>query len=845
MPEITKEFERLVKNKFELYNSLFLNLPFSNVRNTGMFIPLLHQVCKSGLESGKEPLQILDSFFQVTAGITAEQKKIDFMFWMIQYIERQIVLYDSVEDAAYPEIQKLEDELLLKDFITLLKEKANPEEISKRLSEFSARIVLTAHPTQFYTQPVLDIMNRLRSLILENNIGDIDLTMQQLGLTSLVNSQKPTPYEEAKNIIYFLRNVYYDAIGELFSRLKNLLNDNNFKNANIIRIGFWPGGDRDGNPYVTSDVTMDVANELRMSLMKCYYKDVKNLEQKLTFRKVEELVAGLRSEIYKAMFDSQKIISTEEILQPLLKIRELLINYYNSLYLELIDNLIDKVRIFRTHFAVFDIRQNHSVHKSAIEEVLKKEKLISKNLDELKEEKLIDILLHKKIEINPGQFEDELIKDTLINIIQLKQIQKKNGEDGCARYIISNSEDIYSVLFVYALFRWCWKGNKISFDIVPLFESMEAMSNSENIMKSLFNIPEYKKHLEQRKDTQTIMLGFSDGTKDGGYLKANWSIFKTKEKLSSVCNRYKIKALFFDGRGGPPSRGGGKTHKFYATQTEKIANNEIQLTVQGQTITSKYGTKEHFSNNVEQLLTAGLSNKFFAEGNKIPEKSRKIIEELAQISFEKYKSLKNHEKFLPYLEKKSTLKYYGETNIGSRPAKRGSKDKLDMKDLRAISFVGSWSQLKQNVPGYFGVGTALKKLADRGKLNELKKIFNEVPFFKVLMLNSMMSLSKCYFELTTYFKKDKEFKDFWSILYREYKLSREMLLKISGFKELMEEGPVSGSSIAIREQIVLPLLVIQQYAMQKIEQNSKCKKTYEKIVKRSLYGNINASRNSA
>jgi len=541
----------------------------------------------------------------------------------------------------------------------------------------------------------------------------------------------------------------------------------------------------------------------------------------------------------------KKIISTEEILQPLFKIRKLLINYYNSLYLELLDNLIDKVRIFRTHFAVLDIRQNHSVHKSAIEEILRKENLISEKLDEITEEKLFDILLHKKIEIDPGQFEDELIKDTLINITQLKQIQRKNGEDGCCRYIISNSEDIYSVLFVYALFRWCWKSSTVNFDIVPLFESMDAMNNSEKIMKSLFDITEYKNHLEQRKHTQTIMLGFSDGTKDGGYLKANWSIFKTKENLSTICSRHKIKAVFFDGRGGPPARGGGKTHKFYATQTEKIANNEIQLTVQGQTITSKYGTKEHFNNNIEQLLTAGLSNKFFTDRNKISEKSWKIIEELSQISFEKYKSLKNHKKFLPYLAKKSTLKYYGETNIGSRPAKRGSKDKLDMEDLRAISFVGSWSQLKQNVPGYFGVGTALKKLADQGKLNELIKIFNEVPFFKVLMLNSMMSLSKCYFELTTYFKKDGEFKDFWNVLYREYKLSREMLLKISGFEELMEEEPISGSSIAIREQIVLPLLVIQQYAMQKIEQDSKHKKIYEKVVRRSLYGNINASRNSA
>lgn len=843
--DLKKEFEKLVKNRFEVYNSLFLNLPFSKIRDTGMFIPLLQRVCKKGLQAAKDPIEILDEFFKMNSSFNSEDQKIDFMFRIIQYIERQIVLYDSVEDAAFPAIQNLRNDLSLKDFIKLLKEETDSEEISARLSEFSARIVLTAHPTQFYSHPVLDIMSRLRNHILNNEINNIDLTLQQLGLTSLVNLQKPTPLDEAKNIIYFLRNVYYDAVGELFSQIKSFLENDEFDNPGIIKIGFWPGGDRDGNPYVTSEVTMNVADELRMSLMKCYYRDVKNLGQKMTFRKVEDLIAGIRSELYIAMFEPTKIINSEDLLNPLLKVRKIIIEDYNQLYLELLDDLIIKIRIFKTHFAVFDIRQNHSVHKKVIEEIFKKEELITKSLDEIREDDLTEILIHKKIKINPEVFEDKIVKDTLKNIIQLKQIQNKNGVEGCCRYIISNSEDIFSVLFVYALFRWCWQSEKINFDIVPLFESMQAMNNSADIMKSIFDLPEYKKHLRQRKNSQTIMLGFSDGTKDGGYLKANWSIFNTKEKLSALCKKNNIKVIFFDGRGGPPARGGGKTHKFYATQTETIANNEIQLTIQGQTITSKYGTKEHFINNMEQLLTAGLSNKFFTERNKISDESRNIIEELAQISFEKYQSLKNNEKFLPYLEKKSTLKYYGETKIGSRPAKRGSKNKLEFEDLRAISFVGSWSQLKQNVPGYFGVGTALKKLADKGMMKELKKLFDEVPFFNVLMLNSMMALSKSNFELTRYFNKDKEFKSFWNILYNEYKLSKEMLLKISGFKELMEEEPLSGSSIAIREEIVLPLLVIQQYAMQKIEQNSKRRNAYEKIVRRSLYGNINASRNSA
>ncbi len=841
-----KKFKALVKNKFDVYNSLFLNLPYPNISNIGMLIPLMYNACKEGLEMGKDPLETLDSFFSKHTQITSEKEKIDFMFLIVQYVERQVVLYDSVEDAAFTQLLTLDNDLSLKDYINLSESHKHEYDLLEKLNAFSTKIVFTAHPTQFYPPSVLNIIARLKSFIKHNDINKIDLTLRQLGLTSLMNAKKPTPLDEAKNIIYLLRNVYYDATIEMYTNIKKNFPNSTFDNPNILQFGFWPGGDRDGNPFVTSEITMAVADELRMDLMKCYYKDIKRLQKKLTFRKVEDDVANLRARLYTSMFDPSDILRFEEIINPLYQIKDILTQNYGGIYQEELERMIDKVKIFRTHFATLDIRQNHKVHKKTVEEILIKENIITNSLDELKKEDLISILLHKQIHVDSNRFEDELVKDTIRNLAQLKQIQSKNGEDGCHRYIISNSEDIYSVLFVYGLLRWCsWGDDSIPIDIVPLFESMEAMVNSEQIMNDLFNIPEYREHIKERKNTQTVMLGFSDGTKDGGYLKANWSIFNTKETLSDVCRQHGIKVVFFDGRGGPPARGGGKTHRFYASQSEKIANHAIQLTIQGQTITSRYGTKEHFIFNCEQLLTAGLSHSMFGKENSISDESRRLIERLAHLSYKKYEALKNHQMFIPYLENKSTLKYYSEANIGSRPAKRGNKKKLDLNDLRAIPFVGSWSQLKQNVPGYFGLGTAIQSLVNEGRLDELKKLFKEVPLFKALILNSMMSLSKCNFELTSYIGKDEEYKEFWEILLEEYKLSKEMTLLISEYTMLMEEEAVTRNSIEIREQIVLPLLVIQQYALQKIEQDSANKKYYEKIVKRSLYGNINASRNSA
>ncbi|MEM9000888.1 MAG: phosphoenolpyruvate carboxylase [Bacteroidota bacterium] len=841
-----QEFKKSVTNKFNIYNSLFLSLPYTDMENVGMLSPLLYEQCYRGLREGKTPQAILENFFNHFATIADEKDRIDFMFRIIQYVERQVVLYDSVEDTAFPKLQEYTGSLSITDYFELVNQTKNWDKIAKKLATFSARIVLTAHPTQFYTPAVLDIIASLRQMINENKVDDIDVALQQLGLTSLINAKKPTPLDEAKNIIHILRYTYYDAVGELFQYVKSNIRNADFANYSIIKLGFWPGGDRDGNPFVTADITKQVADELRTTLMKCYYNELKGLRKKLTFKALQVYLNELSDRLYKAMFDVHITISYEEITEKLNTIRGLLVSNYHSLYLGELDKLIDKVHIFKTHFATLDIRQDHSKHLLVVETILRAKGAIVESASELTEDQLIHWLLQADLIVDPKDFEAHIVKDTLTNIRQLRELQQKNGEEGCNRYIISNSEDIFSVLFVFGLFRWCgWEIEEITFDIVPLFETMKGMDASEQVMQTLFDNPIYKAHLARRQDTHTIMLGFSDGTKDGGYLKANWSILKTKETLSKVCKKNGVRAIFFDGRGGPPARGGGKTHRFYAAQTKDVANHEIQLTIQGQTITSTYGTRAQFMHNAEQLLTAGLSNNLFGKEHIISASQRKLIEELSELSFSKYDALKQHEKFIPYLEHRSTLKYYTKANIGSRPGKRGSKKQLELSDLRAISFVGSWSQLKQNVPGYFGLGTAINELKQRGKLSEVKRLFKEVPFFRALMMNSMMSLAKTNFDLTSYMKNDAEFGDFWNILHDEYRLSKKMLLQISGHSILMENEAVSRESVKIREKIVLPLLVIQQNALYRITQDSEYKALYEKIVTRSLYGNINASRNSA
>ncbi|MGB5463864.1 MAG: phosphoenolpyruvate carboxylase, partial [Aureibaculum sp.] len=545
-------------------------------------------------------------------------------------------------------------------------------------------------------------------------------------------------------------------------------------------------------------------------------------------------------------------------IEKLQYIKDTIETHHQSLYIEEINDFINKVHIFGYHFATLDIRQDSRVHHNVftqIVEMLQKAgntQFPAHYLD-LSEEEQIDILSNVADNINLDQAKDEMVSKTLGSIKAIKTIQENNGERGANRYIISNNQTALNVMETFAMFNLCGYKDDLNVDIIPLFETVDDLTNAGLVMEKLYNNKAYKKHLSKRNNKQTIMVGFSDGTKDGGYLMANWSIFKAKENLTEISRKYGIKVIFFDGRGGPPARGGGKTHQFYASLGPTIEDEEIQLTVQGQTISSNFGTLDSSQYNIEQLLSSGISNELFSNAKNIMTKEdAEIMNDLALTSYKSYVDFKNHPKFLPYLERMSTLKYYSKTNIGSRPSKRSKSAELNFSDLRAIPFVGSWSQLKQNVPGFYGVGTALKKYEDAGEFDKIKHFYNNSAFFKTLIGNSMMSLSKSFFELTEYMAKDEEFGEFWKIIFTEYETSKRLILKLAGYNELMQSNSVGKASIDIRENIVLPLITIQQYALINIQElqkdpkpNNELIKVFEKMVTRSLFGNINASRNSA
>lgn len=858
---IGSEYRNLVELNYQLYNGLFLTLPLDAVQQTGVLLPLLEEACRDGLAAGADPARIIRDFFASHRPEFDEQEQAAFLFKVVQYVERQIVLVDALEDAAF---EKIHDTVQGNELHRLAARAGSDklqDELLALLDRFRARVTLTAHPTQFYPGAVLAIITDLTDAIRKQDISRSRNLLQQLGNTPFFNKEKPTPLDEAVNLGWYLGNIFYPAIGRIHARLGEQLNGDYVPNPRLLSVGFWPGGDRDGNPLVTAPITAEVAAKLRDLLLSCYHKDIRKLKRRLSFAGVYERLEEIENRLHRELVNELDAAysSPEQLIAVLEDIRGTVIEKYQSLYLNQLDSFLLKVRIFGFHFASLDIRQDSRMLAASLAQGVKHNPdLFPPDFDTLDYNEKVDFLLsfdrdthwpEASFERDTHRLEgsDETFADTMDSLALMREIQRNNGELACHRYIISNCRGPLDVATLLALLRGSgWA--KPSVDIVPLFETIADLNQAGEIMRGLYGDPRYREHVRRRDCKQTVMLGFSDGTKDGGYVTANWSIFKSKEDITRVSRAAGVEVNFFDGRGGPPARGGGSTYQFYAALGRTIESNQIQLTVQGQTISSHYGAKDAAEHNLRQLLAAGLENNLYDQAEReIDLQQRALIEQLSKISFECYQQFKSHPQFLPYLRQMSTMSYYGQSNIASRPPRRGGGEE-DFENLRAIPFVGAWGQLGQNVPGFYGLGTALKQLKEAGRLKDLKKLYRRNRFFRTLVGNSMQSMSKANFELTAYMAEHPRFGEFWRLIHDEFSLSREMVLEISGQRKLLEDNPASRLSIELRQRIVLPLLVIQQFAFMQINRDGRKKSDrsrYEKLIVRCMFGNINASRNSA
>ncbi|MEY3208370.1 MAG: hypothetical protein RL064_401, partial [Bacteroidota bacterium] len=456
------EFKRNVTDKYIIYNSLFAALPYSGIANVGALLPILLETCEQGFAKDKTPTEIIDYFFSQHTQVITEQEKIDHLFKYVQYMERQVVLFDAIEDAAFTDVNEIEGPGSLKALIREVNFSKKTAALKTKLQDFTVRIVLTAHPTQFYPANVLGIIHDMGQAIGKNDFFTINQYIQQLGLTPFFNKKQPSPTDEALNLMWYLENVFYYSVGNIYNNIVREVFNNEYEGTNpFIELGFWPGGDRDGNPFVNSATTIKVAEALKSSIIVCYYRDVRKLKRKLTFSKVDLLLSALESRLYENVFrpDQSKPITSSEIIECLTQIRHLIITEDHCLYLSKLDSLLNKVHLFGTHFASLDIRQDSRIHHKVllnISESLFQQKgitILPTDYLSLSEAEKITELQKIQDKVDPALFTDTITVDTLESIYAIAQVQEMNGEAGCHRYIISNCQGAVNVIELYTLFR--------------------------------------------------------------------------------------------------------------------------------------------------------------------------------------------------------------------------------------------------------------------------------------------------------------------------------------------------------------------------------------------------------
>ena len=564
LPKLAR-FNENVLSRYQIYNSIFMTLPFDTISNTGVLLPLFHAVCEKGFAAGKHPTEIVETFFEKYQENPSESQKKDLLFQFIQYIERQVVLFDAIEDASFPIVNNMDGIGTLRNSKEIAFSKDKKEALQKHLEDFKVRIVLTAHPTQFYPGEVLGIITDLDNAIQNNNLLLIKDLLSQLGKTPFFKKQKPTPYDEAVSLIWYLENVFYHSVSKIHNYIETNIFDGEKVDNQIIDLGFWPGGDRDGNPFVTTQITLDVAERLRQSILRNYYRDIKRLKRRFTFSGVQEILVRLEKRLYKHVVRSYANVNFSQkiLLDELETAKEIVINKHQSLFLDELNDVINKIRIFGFHFATLDIRQDSRVHHSAFTQLVKDllasgDTTFPEDYFSFSEKEQLAFLATVKGKIDPTILTDEMSVKTIESMYAIKTVQARNGERGSNRYIISNNQTALHVMQAFAMLNLCDFEDCLPVDVIPLFETVDDLQNAEEVMRTIYTNQHYRAHVAQRKNKQTIMLGFSDGTKDGGYLMANWGIFKAKEALTKISREFGIEVIFFDGRGGPPARGGGK-----------------------------------------------------------------------------------------------------------------------------------------------------------------------------------------------------------------------------------------------------------------------------------------------
>ena len=776
-----------------------------------------------------------------------------------------------------PYFKNKNQNLFIEDIIEgLFKNKSiSNSKIYEQAKNLDIGIVLTAHPTEVKRRTLIQKYANLIDLMEQRHlykkypskVVEIDRKLYTeitiIWKTDELKRSKPSPLDEARWGLAVIEDSLWDTIPKVYKRLNDIFRKNLNKDLprgfNPIQFGSWMGGDRDGNPNVTAQVTKKVILFSRWQAAKLYEKELTKLIQDLSMKECSpkiKKITGKTFEPYRVYLrpirdkirSTYKIIENHlnnheplkedellqdknEILKPLRDIRESL-NSNNSQHIansDLLD-LIRRVRCFGINLARLDIRQESSRHEQLLNEILKKKSKINySNLNEQKKISLLNNLIKQKKyfldKLNIINKENKEVWDTF------KQISKEPAQ--ClGAYVISMTSKASDILAVYFLQNQAQ--TKELLRVVPLFETLDDLKNAKSVMENLFELPWYRKLI---KNQQEVMIGYSDSSKDAGKLSASWHQYKLQEELRDLAKKYKIDLVFFHGRGGSAGRGGGPIQATLKSQPSNTVNGKIRITDQGEVIQQKYGYKPLAEYNLCSYIGAVMD----ASLNPPPRSKknwRNLIEKMSEISTSAYrKNLNQSEDFIRYFKTVTPHKSLGKLAIGSRPTKRKNVDNIQ--SLRAIPWVFAWTQIRLMLPAWLGTTEALRY----GSIKKFSKTLTDMeknwPYFVSTMDILDMVISKVDPEISIIYENNLADKGLIRIGKRlrfQFKTLVKLHNKITP-KEVIKERKEFRKSLFIRNNYTEMLNILQANIMNKLN-NRKYKKEDKKYLDDALMTSI-------
>ncbi|MGT2925945.1 phosphoenolpyruvate carboxylase [Streptococcus cuniculipharyngis] len=733
------------------------------------------------------------------------------------------------------------------------------EEAKTILEQIKVVPVLTAHPTQVQRRTMLGLTNGIYLLLRKYRDvkqglinqrkwqSDLRRQIELMMQTDIIREKKLKVKNEISNVMEYYNRSLIPAISTLVQEYRRLARERgiDLAAAQPISMGMWIGGDRDGNPFVTAE-TLELSAVTQAEVILGYYLQMveklyaafsmstnlskasdslialANRSQNTSEFREKELYRRALTHIETSLKHSLTYLTTgrtsvpyyakaEEFKQDLLILQESLLANKGTYLLEGdFAQLLQAVDTFGFYLASIDLRQDSSVHEACVAELLRTAN-VETDYCGLSEPERCQLLLSQlqqdpRILSSTPLPKSDVLQRELAIFQKARDLKERMGEEIISQHIISHSESVSDLLELAILLKevGLLDNEQTRLQIVPLFETIEDLNNAHDIMQAYFQLDMVQRWLAGNHQYQEIMLGYSDSNKDGGYLASGWTLYKAQKELTALGERYGIKVTFFHGRGGTVGRGGGPSYDAITSQPFGSVKDRIRVTEQGEVIGNKYGNKDAAYYNLEMLLSATL-NRMVTRMLTNPQdldRYRQVMDEIVAESYRTYRQLVfENPHFYDYFFAASPIREVSSLNIGSRPAAR--KTITDISGLRAIPWVFSWSQNRVMLPGWYGVGSSFKSFVDKDPkhLERLQQMYQEWPFFRSLLSNVDMVLSKSNMNIAYQYAQlcqDEDVKQVYQLLLTEWNLTKEMILAIEEQEELLAENTYLKTSLAHR-----------------------------------------------